>query len=95
MNKEVVLTNDSQRKEFLRDYRKWELVHIDEFNRFDYYRHTFADGSKVTALEHDASIGPVKRTAIITLTKAGKNYSPVHSTQGELFQHLREHAKKD
>lgn len=89
----LVLTNDQQRKEFIKNYQNWKLIRIDKLIGFNYYRFEFDDGSFITALDHKTNIGPAKRNAIITLTKKGRNYIPISSTQADILNHLKEVAK--
>lgn len=90
MSKEIVLTNDRQRKEFLENYYMengpWELIREDEEIGLNFYRVTFEDDSFITAVD---SYWDAYKAPIFTLTQPGVDYFPEWTAQGELFAHLR------
>ncbi|MFR3683918.1 MAG: hypothetical protein ACLTXM_02620 [Enterococcus sp.] len=95
MNREIVLTNDKQRKEFLQNYFDeslgWQHIWFDPEMRFNYYRAYFLDGSFITVLDsRDGNVMPIK-----TLTKSGQKYFPTWSTQTDMVKHLKNVANKD
>ena len=94
MLKEIVLTNDKQRKEFLDDFTNeeigWSLLKYDSELRFYYWQAKFSDGSRIVVLySRDGVYVPIK-----TLVKKGENYFPRPATQTLMLEHLREVANK-
>ncbi len=93
MDQEIVLTNDSQRKEFLDNYLlpPWSHIRHDDELGLDFYRVYLSDGSFITVI--DSRRGD-RIVPITTLTRSGSNYFPTWTTQGELLAHLRNVAGK-
>ena len=93
--KQIVLTNDKQRKHFLENYWDenlgWQHILFEPEMRFNYYRGYFQDGSFITVMDSRDGIG----TPIKTLTKSGQKYFPTRSTQTEMLQHLKNVANKN
>ena len=89
----IILTNDKKRKEFLDEYwdeeKGWYVLKYDSDFQITYYRADLEDGSHITVMEGRGFGRPVK-----TLTKKGKMYFPVPTTQGDLIEHLKQVANK-